>query len=48
MVRDLSIKFETLKVEHIGREENKHANALANLGSSVDIKSARMIPLTYV
>lgn len=47
LVKEISTQFETLKVKHINREDNKQANALSNLGSLLETTSARAVPLTY-
>lgn len=47
MVKEISTQFKTLKVEHINREDNKLADALANLESPLETTSVKVVPLTY-
>lgn len=47
LVKGTSTQFDTLKVEYVNREDNRQANALTNLESSLEATSVRMIPLTY-
>lgn len=45
LTKELLSYFWNIKVKHVAREENVHADALANLGSLVKSSTARVIPM---
>ena len=47
-VKAISIKIKNFKIRQIHREENKKANALANLVSAFDLISDRSVPLEFL
>ncbi|KAL5785135.1 hypothetical protein ACOSQ2_007527 [Xanthoceras sorbifolium] len=48
LVKELQASFESFDIEQIPRSENAHADALANLGSSLDTTIERTIPMVFV
>ncbi|KAL5847401.1 hypothetical protein ACOSQ3_010925 [Xanthoceras sorbifolium] len=47
LVKELQASFESFDIEQIPRSENTHADALANLGSALDTKVERTIPMIF-
>ena len=47
-VKNVSEKIKNFKIHQIPREENRKANALANLTSAFDVFSNRSIPLEFL
>ncbi|KAL5844861.1 hypothetical protein ACOSQ4_010819 [Xanthoceras sorbifolium] len=47
LVKELQASFESFDIEQIPRSENTHADALANLGSALDTKVERTIPMVF-
>lgn len=45
LAKEFILTFEHVKVDRISREDNTHADALANLGSAVETSFARSLPL---
>ena len=47
-VKNISRKIKDFKISQIPREENKKADALANLASTFDFISEKIIPLKFL
>ncbi|KAL5829304.1 hypothetical protein ACOSQ3_018772 [Xanthoceras sorbifolium] len=47
LVKELQASFESFDIEQVPRSENKHADALANLGSALDTTVERTIPMVF-
>ena len=47
-MKNLQSTFEEFNIVQIPRLENRHADALANLGSSIPVTKSQSIPLLYL
>ena len=45
---ELKEDFNEIKIQQISREENSHVDALANLGSVVQVTEQKCIPIIYL
>ena len=45
---ELKEKFKEFNIAQIPRDENSHANALANLGLAVQVTKSQTIPIIYL
>ncbi|KAL5789111.1 hypothetical protein ACOSQ2_003999 [Xanthoceras sorbifolium] len=48
LVKQLQASFKSLDIKQVPRSENTHADALANLGSALDIAAKQTIPMVYI
>lgn len=46
--KNLQEYFDEFKLVHVGRDENMHVNALAKVGSKIEWKEPKSIPLLFI
>ena len=45
---ELKEQFNELNIEQIPRDENSHTDALANLGSTIQVTESKTVPIIYL